>query len=298
MSYITDLQEHQKTFVDLQTHQKHTWCSGCGNYGILNAVMRAIALEWYASHEVIIANDVWCSGNMSDKIVTNTIHGLHGRVTALASGIHCAVPHVPIFAFAWDGATLSEGINHLIHTARNNYNFTFLLHNNQNYWLTTWQASSTTPRWTKMKWTVGQVTSQHIIPAHIVLSAGGTFVARWYSGDVEQLTGLIRQWMNHRWFSFIEVLQLCPTYNKATPTDRYEKRVYDVIERSEYDIWNKYAAMKIVEETDHIATGVLYRNIEEKDFMSLQENRKGRTTSPVHEVIQVDIWSLMSPFFV
>ncbi len=298
MSYISELEKVEDVYVDLHTHQKHTRCSGCGNYGILNAVMRSIALEWYKPHEVIIANDVWCSGNMSDKIMTNTIHGLHGRVNALASGIHCAVPNVPIIAFAWDGATLSEWINHLIHTARNNYNFTFLLHNNQNYWLTTGQASSTTPRWTNMKATAGEVTSQPLIPAHIVLSAWGTFFARWYSWNVEQLTKLIRAAMNHPWYACIEILQLCPTYNKATPVDRYEKRVYDVSERADYDKTDKYQAMKVVEDTDHIATWILYTNTQEKDFMSLQAHRNDIATQPVDEVVQCDVTELLASFIV
>jgi pyruvate/2-oxoacid:ferredoxin oxidoreductase beta subunit len=62
-----------------------------------------------------------------------TVHGLHGRVTALAAGIHLGNPEMPVICTAGDGSTLSEGINHLIHSVRNNYNITFILHNNQNY---------------------------------------------------------------------------------------------------------------------------------------------------------------------
>jgi 2-oxoglutarate ferredoxin oxidoreductase subunit beta len=83
---------------------------------------------------------------VSDKIMINTMHGLHGRSLPLASGIHLANPNIPVFAMAGDGATMSEGVNHLIHTARNNYNITFLLNNNHNYGLTTGQASATTPK--------------------------------------------------------------------------------------------------------------------------------------------------------
>lgn len=137
MTLINQLQDHAEEYLQLETPQKHTWCSGCGNYGILNALMSAITLEGYEPHQVILANDVGCNGNLSDKILINTIHGLHGRVLPLASGIHCAAPDIPVIAMAGDGATLSEGVNHLIHTARNNYDITFLLHNNHNYGLTT-----------------------------------------------------------------------------------------------------------------------------------------------------------------
>ncbi len=228
MTYTKDIAQAAKKYLALETSQKHTRCSGCGNYGILNALMSAIALEGYAGNEVILANDVGCSGNLSDKIELNTMHGLHGRSLALASGIHLARPDMPVFAMAGDGATLSEWVNHLIHTVRNNFNITFLLHNNHNYGLTTGQASSTTPKGVRMNATAGETTAHPLIPAQLVLASGGTFVARGYSGNVEQLIWLIRAGMHHRGFSFIEVMQLCPTYSKATPEKRYEERVYDI----------------------------------------------------------------------
>ncbi len=133
MSFLSEASSHANDYLDFETTQKHTRCSGCGNYGILNALMMAVTLEGYKPHEIILACDVGCSGNVSDKIETYTIHGLHGRVLPLAAGIHCARPDLPVIAMAGDGATLSEGVNHLIHSARNNYNITFLLHNNHNY---------------------------------------------------------------------------------------------------------------------------------------------------------------------
>lgn len=291
MKLHQQLSKVAQQYLELETEQVHTRCSGCGNYGILNALMSAIALEWYEGHQVILANDVGCSGNVSDKIEINTIHGLHGRVLPLASGIHCANPEIPVFAMAGDGATLSEGVNHLIHTARNNYNITFLLHNNHNYGLTTGQASATTPQWYKMKGTAGETTAHPLVPAQLVLAAGGSFVARGYSGNVEQLVWLIRQGMQHQGFSFIEVMQLCPTYSKATPGDWYEERIYEV--GSEHDISDKWKASQLVENFDRIATGVIYQDSSNPDFMSLQTYRSQMASTPVAETQQVDISSLL-----
>jgi len=298
MSFSQDLLRNKETVLKLETDQKHTRCSGCGNYGILNAMMNAIALQGHKPHEVILALDVWCSGNLSDKIEINTIHGLHWRVLALASGIHCARPDVPVLCMAGDGATLSEGINHLIHTARNNYNVTFILHNNHNYWLTTWQASAATPLGTKMKGTVWKVTARPLEPIKIALTAWAGFVARGYSGNVEQLTWLIQEWMNHKWFSLIEVLQHCPTYGKATPAERYEKKVYDVKENTGYDITDKRWAMKIVESYENLATWVLYHDTALKDFYSLQPQRVWVETTPVDEVERVEVTELLESFVV
>lgn len=292
MSYAKLIEKVAQTYLAMETTQKHTRCSGCGNYGILNALMSAIALEGYKPHEVILANDVWCSGNLSDKIEINTMHGLHGRSLPLASWIHLARPDVPVFAMAWDGATMSEGVNHLIHTARNNYNITFLLHNNHNYGLTTGQASATTPKGYRMNAVVGETNAHPLLPAQLVLASGWTFVARWYSGNVEQLINLIRAWMHHRGFSFIEVMQLCPTYSKATPEKWYEQRVYDIAQRDDYDIHDKWHAAKVVENFEHIATGLLYQNTEEIDFLGLQTYRTS-TITPVEESISTSVDGLL-----
>lgn len=283
-------------FLSYETEQKHTWCSGCGNYWILNALMRAVALEWINRHEMILVNDVGCNGNVSDKILTNTIHGLHGRSLALASGVHLANHTIPVIVTAGDGATMSEWINHFIHTARNNFNITFILHNNFNYWLTTWQASATTPKWTAMKWTVWEVVTETIIPIKVWLAAGATFVARWYSGNVDQLTELIRAWIHHQWFSMIEVFQLCPTYSKATPWSRYENRVYEV--DASHDTTDPYATMKLAENFDRLATGVLYQKSDQEDYYSLQPQRKEKTTRLIDEVEHLNVEGLMEQFIV
>lgn len=298
MTFSQELLAHKDGIASLETDQKHTRCSWCGNYGILNAMMSAIALEWHHPHEVILALDVWCSWNVSDKIEVNTIHGLHWRVLALASGIHCARPDMPVLCMAWDGATLSEWINHLIHTARNNYNVTFILHNNHNYGLTTGQASAATPLWTSMRGTVWTVTARPLEPVKIALTAWAGYVARWYSGDVEQLTKLIQGWMRHKWFAMIEVLQHCPTYWKATPAERYEKKIYDVQENPEYDRTDKRWAMRLVENYEQLATWLLYHDKTLLDFMSVQPQRLSKTTTPVAEVRRHEVDELLSWFVI
>ena len=127
-----------------------TWCDGCGNYGVLAGIKRALVELGIAPHQVLICFDVGCHGNMSDKLVGYRFHGLHGRVISLASGAALANPDIPVIAIGGDGACFSEGVGHLVHAVRSNYNMTFILHNNANYGLTTGQASSLTPQGEKM----------------------------------------------------------------------------------------------------------------------------------------------------
>ena len=294
MSTISDLEQRAAQFLQFETKTKHTWCSGCGNYGIYNALVRALVLENHTPDSVMLAFDVGCNSNASDKIHANTIHGLHGRVLPLAAGLHLARPSMPIIAIAGDGATLSEGLNHYLHAARNNYNITFILHNNKNYGLTTGQASSTTPKNNLANGTVGPTAAETLEPLSLALIAGGTFVARGYTADVDQLTDLIRAGVAHPGFSVIEVLQLCPTYNKATPEVWYDER----IKKLAVPETDRYEALKYCDTTNNqIGTGVLYQDNKSIDFLSAQQSHRADMQSEINEdVIHHDISKFLTAF--
>ncbi len=297
MSQVQDLQGKIEQYLAFESPNIHTWCSGCGDLGILNAIVRALVLENIAPHECLLCFDVGCNGNASDKITANTIHGLHGRVTSLAAGCAIGNDSLPIIATGGDGATFSEGINHLVHSIRNNYNMVFVCHNNSNYGLTTGQASATTRKGQVMNGTPGEVVSEPLNPAEIVLSLNPSFVARGFSGDVEHLTDLIRKGLKHKGFAFIEVLQVCPTYNKATPQSWYWPRLKKVEEIENYDNTDIWQARKIASDLDNqIAIGLLYHNPNKGEFLSIQQNRQNRKTPLVDEVNAFDISKLMEEF--
>jgi len=296
-SQLQELESKVKEYLAFESPNIHTWCSGCGNFGILNALVRALVLENIAPHECLICFDVGCNGNASDKINANTIHGLHGRVLSLAAGCAIGNHKLPIIAIGGDGATFSEGINHLVHAVRNNYNFVFICHNNSNYGLTTGQASATTRKGQAMNGTPGEVVVEPLNAAEIVLSLDPSFVARGFSGDVEYLTELIRQGLKHKGFAFIEVFQVCPTYNKATPQSWYWPRIKKVEEIPGYNNTDIWQARKIAADLEEqIAVGLLYHNPNKLDFLSLQTNRQQRSTTLVEEVQHFPISELLEEF--
>jgi len=296
-SQLQELESKVKEYLAFESPNIHTWCSGCGNFGILNALVRALVLENIAPHECLICFDVGCNGNASDKINANTIHGLHGRVLSLAAGCAIGNHKLPVIAIGGDGATFSEGINHLVHAVRNNYNFVFICHNNSNYGLTTGQASATTRKGQVMNGTPGEVVVEPLNAAQIVLSLDPSFVARGFSGDVEYLTELIRQGLKHKGFAFIEVFQVCPTYNKATPQSWYWPRIKKVEEIPGYNNTDIWQARKIaVDLEEQIAVGLLYHNPNKLDFLSLQTNRQQRSTTLVEEVQHFPISELLEEF--
>ncbi len=283
-----------KDFLKYETDKVITWCSNCGNYGILNAMTRALVLEDYGRRDFMMCFDIGCNGNASDKIAATTIHGLHGRAISVAAGCAVANQRMKVIAFAGDGATFSEGVNHLVHGVRNDYPMLFVHHNNENYGLTVGQASSTTRCGAKMSGTPDGVVIDPINTLQFVLSLEPSFVARSFSGDVDHMTSIFQAALKHKGFAYVEVLQACPTYNKTTPDAWYAQRVRDIKELQGYDRSDIWAARKLVEDMDkEIYCGVLYENKEKKDFMSLQKSREGVSTELVDEVKHYDVGDLM-----
>jgi len=292
---LEQLAEHSKDYSSFESKQTMTWCSNCGNYGILNALKRALVLENLGKKDFVMCFDVGCNSNASDKIEAYTIHGLHGRAISLAAGAKVANPKQKVIAMAGDGATFSEGINHLIHAIRNDYPILFIHHNNENYGLTIGQATACTPKGAKMNGTPDQVTADQINTLQVVLSMNPSFVARGYSGEMQQMTDLFRQGLNHKGFAYIEILQACPTFNKSTPDEWYAERVHDVKSLKDYDNQDIWAARKLVEHlgSDQIATGLIYHNPNKASFFETLTNREGIQTTSVEEVKAFDISGML-----
>lgn len=67
---------------------------------------------------------------------TYGMHSIHGRATAVASGLKAARPELSVWVVTGDGDSLSIGGNHTIHLLRRNFDINILLFNNQIYGLT------------------------------------------------------------------------------------------------------------------------------------------------------------------
>ena len=268
-----------------------TWCDGCGNYGILTALKKALVELGLKPHQVLICFDVGCHGNMSDKLAGYRFHGLHGRVISLAAGAALANPDIPVIALGGDGAGFSEGVGHLVHAIRSNYNMTFILHNNANFGLTTGQASSLTPRGEKMNTAPFGTVEEPLNSMDFVFSLNPSFVARGFSGNIGQLAGIIKAAVVHRGFSYVDVLQACPTYNKFATHEYLLGKCYEC-EASDFETARRAA----VDTSEKIATGVLYQDDSKPAFLGQLEARKGIGTRLVDEVREVDISALSAKF--
>lgn len=273
------------SFKDYYSNNIYTWCTNCGNYGIAAATKRALVAENILPKDVLMCFDIGCNGNGSDKIGGYRLHGLHGRVIPIAAGAALANRKIHVIASGGDGGTLSEGIGHLVHAIRSNYNLTFLMHNNCNYGLTTGQASASTRPGISMNSSPDGTTADTMNFMHFVISLGASFAARTFSGNVEQMTEVIRAGIKHPGFSIIEILQNCPTYNKDTTHEWYQERIYDTYTLDGFDNSDPSQSLSIAADLDQkIATGILYQDENSTPFDQRVVNRKELTTELVDEV--------------
>lgn len=273
-----------------------TWCDGCGNYGIWTATKQALVELGIQPWQALLCFDVGCHGNASDKLTGYRFHGLHGRVIPFAAGVKLANPALPVLAFGGDGASFSEGIGHLIHAVRSHYPIVFVLHNNGNYGLTTGQASSLTPQGQPMNTSPNGI-PEHTLPSmDLVFSLEPTFVARAFSGNIRQMTDVLKAAAQHRGFAFVDVLQACPTYNHFATHSMLLEKVYDVKDEG-HDISDLARARALAVDTSkRIATGILYRREDVPNFIERLVPRQGKATTPVQEVENIDVSSLMTEF--
>jgi 2-oxoglutarate ferredoxin oxidoreductase subunit beta len=293
-------------YGDYLTQSIFTWCTNCGNYGIWGAMRDALVRNQIAPKDVLFIHDIGCNGNGADKINGYGFKGLHGRAIPLGAGAALANSRVKVIASSGDGGVLAEGIGHLIHAVRSNYNMTFIIHNNSNFALTTGQASPATSADIPMNSAPDGITADTMNILGFILPLKPSFVARGFTGDQKQLSRILQAAISHKGFSVVEVMQYCPSYNHLQTNDWYNERVFDVNADSSYDVGNFGKALEAVQDLEtHIATGVIYVNPAAKDFINRQKNRidflkekfgKDIKSELVDEVKSFDVVDLLEGF--
>lgn len=220
------------TVKELGTYAQNTWCPGCGNFGILASIKKALTdLEddGLDLNKVAIVSGIGCHAKIVDYINVNSFYSIHGRVPPPMTGIKLANPELTVIGFAGDGDAYGEGIEHLIFSAKRNLNLTFIVHNNRVYGLTTGQFTPTSPPGFKGRSTPKGSPEDPLNPIELMLASGATFVARGYTKNMKHLQSLIKTAVNHKGFSFIDVLQPCFTFFNTY--DYYNERVYEFTEQ-------------------------------------------------------------------
>ncbi len=234
----------QLTVADLKGRVDPDWCPGCGDFGVLAAIQKAIVELQIPNHDVVAISGIGCSSNLPGFINTYGMHTLHGRALAVATGLKLANHDLTVLVTGGDGDGFGIGGNHFIHTMRRNVDLLYIVMDNQIYGLTTGQTSPTSRIGMKTKSMPFGNIEAPVNPISLALAAGATFVARGFSGDQKHLTDLIKQGIEHKGFSFLDVFSPCVTYNHDNTYQWYRPRVKKLEDDSSYDATDWTAAME------------------------------------------------------
>ena len=247
------------TRQDFKSPELPTWCKGCGNYGVLNAIKMALAEQDIAPHQIVLFTGIGCGSKLPHYMKLNGFHGLHGRPLPVAAGARLANHGIKIMTVHGDGDGYGMGLGHFAHAARRNIGIVDVVQNNRVYGLTRGQYSPTSDPGMRTPTSPEGAIDRPVPPLALAITMGATFVARGYAGELRHLAWLIGQALQHTGYALVDVLQPCVTFNRPSAYDFYNPRVYR-LEETDHDVTDKSAGWKrALEWGDRIPIGIFYR---------------------------------------
>ena len=213
MSETTTTPSQTLTAKDFSTDQEVRWCPGCGDYSILAQVQKIMPTLGIPRENIVIVSGIGCSSRFPYYMNTYGMHSIHGRATAIASGLKATRPELSIWVVTGDGDSLSIGGNHTIHLLRRNFDMNVLLFNNQIYGLTKGQYSPTSEGGKVTKSTPYGSLDHPFNPLALAMGADAAFVARSMDRDPKHLQQMLLRSQQHKGTSFLEIYQNCNIFN-------------------------------------------------------------------------------------
>ena len=201
------------TAKDFATDQEVRWCPGCGDYSILAQVQKIMPGIGVPKENIVIVSGIGCSSRFPYYMNVYGMHSIHGRATAVASGLKATRPELSVWIVTGDGDALSIGGNHTIHLLRRNFDVNILLFNNQIYGLTKGQYSPTSEQNKVTKSTPFGSIDHPFNPLALAMGADATFIARSMDRDPKHLQTLLTRSHQHKGASFLEIYQNCNIFN-------------------------------------------------------------------------------------
>jgi len=243
----------------------HMWCAGCGVGMVTGALLRIVLDLGIDPAKTVLVSGIGCSSRAPNYTRLNTVHSIHGRALAVATGIKMARPGFTVVVFTGDGDGAAIGGNHLIHASRRNIDITCILFNNTTYGMTGGQTSptmqvgdlSTTAR-------CGQIEPPFDL-CRLAQAAGASFVARGTAAQIRPLEKLIKGGMEHKGFSFVEAIVPCPTeFGRRNKSGSAVQMLDDARNRSVSK--TKADELPPEELVDKIVTGILHHDPNAPEF--------------------------------
>ena len=241
---------------DFKTDLKPVWCPGCGDFGVVNSLYRALSELGLAPHETVLISGIGCSSRLPGYVESYGLNSLHGRALPIATGVKLASPELTVLAVGGDGDGLAIGGNHFIHAARRNVDITYVMMDNEIYGLTKGQAAPTTPTGDTTKSTIYGNPEPAIDPCAFAIATGATWVGRGFSGDVKGTNELMKAAIRHPGFAFLNIISPCVTWRGDDQTKEQRAKLQPV--PPDHDATDREAALRFTGSSESLIAGVLY----------------------------------------
>jgi 2-oxoglutarate/2-oxoacid ferredoxin oxidoreductase subunit beta len=249
------------TAKDFRSSLKPIWCPGCGDYGVVTALYRALAAIKRPPHEIAFVSGIGCSSRIPGYTTAYGFNSVHGRALPIAQGIKMANPNLLVLVAGGDGDGFSIGGGHVPHAIRRNVDLTYIVMDNQIYGLTKGQLSPTSPRGLKTSSSSYGSLEDPVNPLLYVLAYGANFVAQGAPSDMDGLSKMIEEAIRYPGFSFVNIQSPCITYGEADAQLKTQRARMRKLEAEGHDPTNRIRAMELAQEYGQtLYTGVFYRN--------------------------------------
>jgi 2-oxoglutarate/2-oxoacid ferredoxin oxidoreductase subunit beta len=240
---------------------KPIWCPGCGDYGVVQALYRALAAIGRPPHEIAFVSGIGCSSRIPGYTTTYGFNTVHGRALPIAQGIKLASPDLLVLVAGGDGDGFSIGGGHVAHAVRRNIDLTYIVMDNQIYGLTKGQLSPTSPRGLQSATSPYGSIEDPVNPLLYVLAYGAGFVAQGTPADMNGLADMIEQAIRFPGFAFVNVQSPCVTFGQAEAQLRAHKAEMRKLADLGHDPADRLAAMALAQEYGRsLHTGVFFRD--------------------------------------
>lgn len=253
--------EQTFTAKDYRSDLKPIWCPGCGDFGVLTALHRALATIGRPPHEIALVSGIGCSSRIPGYTTVFGFNSVHGRALPIAQGIKLANPELLVLVAGGDGDGFSIGGGHVPHAIRRNIDLTYIVMDNQIYGLTKGQLSPTSRRGSRTASSSYGSLEDPVNPLLYALAYGAGFVAQGAPSDLEGLARLIVEGIRYPGFAFINVQSPCVTFGEAETQLKNQKGRMVKLSDMGHDPTNKLRAMELAQEYgESLHVGVYYRD--------------------------------------
>jgi 2-oxoglutarate ferredoxin oxidoreductase subunit beta len=247
--------------LNFKSALKPIWCPGCGDYGVLQALYRALTAIGREPHEIAFVSGIGCSSRIPGYTTAYGFNSIHGRALPIAQGIKIARPELLVLAAGGDGDGFSIGGGHVPHAVRRNVDLTYIVMDNQIYGLTKGQLSPTSKKGLRTVTSVGGSIEQPFNPLLTVLAYGAPFVAQGTPADMGGLTAMLEEAIRYPGFSFVNVQSPCVTFGDHDWQLKAHKAAMQKAADRGHDPTSRIKALELAQGYGHeLVTGVLFRD--------------------------------------